>query len=289
LALRRAALLALALLLAGVARAEEALEPDPLRVFLADNPGIRGEELIDVSLGDSVDRVLAFLHNSESGLRLTGLRISELVGGVAMERSSRQLSGRAGADARGSYLVLLSQACDDRQPSPRMRPGSWLYLGGNRLAAWDIVSYGSDCRPVEERFEASSHDAMRVVGEEFFRRQGHGRFRYGALRYDVWDEAFLAPTREATLSLLRARAAASPSDASVQNRYAVALHAAGDRDAALLRLERATSLDPSALDPHRNLAFVHRQRGDRDAAAREEALAASAPAPGPSAGTHLAP
>jgi tetratricopeptide (TPR) repeat protein len=262
-----------------VANAEETAGRNPLRRFLDDNPGTRGEELIDVVPRDSIDRVLAFVHNPDSGVAVSALRVSELVGGVAMERSVADLAGRAGAEARGSYLVLVTQDCDGRQAPPRMQPGSWLFLRQNRLAAWDVVSYGPDCRPLEERVEASDHDAMRVVGEALFRRQGRGRFRYGALRYDDWDEAFVAPTREATLSLLRARAAASPADASVQNHLAVALYAAGDREAAAQRLARASALDPSAPDPHRNLAIVHRQRGDRAAAAREEALAGAASAP----------
>lgn len=271
----RAALALLALLLASPSRADEAPAPDPLQVYLDDNPGMRGEELIDVAAGDSVDRVLAFLHNPESGVEVSALRVTEIVDGVAMERSALQLAGRAGAGTRGSYLVLVTQGCDERQPPPRMRPGSWLLLRANRLAAWDVVIYGSDCRPQQERFEASDHAAMRMVGKELFREQGRGRFRYGALRYDAWEEAFVAPTREATLSLLRARAAASPSDATVQNRFAVALYAAGDREGAEHRLERAVELDPLAPDPHRNLAIVYRQRGDRTAAAREEALAAA--------------
>jgi hypothetical protein len=272
----RAALALLALLFSAAVRADEAPAPDPLQVFLDDNPGTRGEELIDVAAGDSIDRVLAFLHNPESGVALGALRVTELVGGVAMERSPLHLAGRAGADARGSYLVLVTQGCDERQPPPRMRPGSWLFLRANRLAAWDVVAYRADCQPQEERFEASDHAAMRVVGEDLFRAQGRGRFRYGALRYDAWEEAFVAPTREATLSLLRARAAAAPSDAAVQNRFAVALYAAGDREGAERRLERAVELDPLAPDPHRNLAVVYRQRGDRAAAAREEAQAAAA-------------
>jgi len=266
---------ALALAVGAQVRAEGAAERDPLRVYQDENLSLRGEELIDFAAGDSIDRVLACVHNPESGIAVRGLRVSELVNGVAMERRAGDLAGRAGASAQGSYLVLVTQDCDDRQGRPRMRPGSWLYLRGNRLAAWDLVIYAGDCRIVEERTEASDHEAMRVVGEELFRRQGRGRFRYGPLRYDAWDEAFVAPTREATLSLLRAHAAAAPSDASAQNRLAVALYAAGDRDSAAARLERAVELDPGAPEPHRNLAIVYRQRGDRAAAAREEALAAA--------------
>lgn len=249
---------------------------DPLSVFLADHPGIRGEDLIEWNTGDSVDRVLATLHNPESGLTVGALRVSELVHGVAMEREVASLSGRPGAELRGTYLVLLTQPCDDRQAAPRMRPGSWLLLRENRLVAWDVIAYDVDCRVLGERVLAGNHDALRIVGEELFRRLGRGRFRYGALRYDGWDEAFVAPSREAMLSLLRARAAASPSDPSAQNRLAVGLYAAGDREGALQRLERAVELAPGAADPHRNLAILHRQRGDRVAAAREDALAAAA-------------
>ena len=266
------ATLALVVLLAGaVARGAEA--PDALAAYLEDNPGMRGEELIDVAAGDSVDRVLAVLGNPESGIAVRTLRVSEIDGSAGTERSPAALAGRAGAAERGSFLVLLTQDCDDREPPPRMRPGSWLFLRANRLVAWDLAVYGDGCRTREERFEASDHDAMRVVGEALFRGIGRGRFRYGALRYDTFDPAFVAPTREATLSLLRARAAAAPSDAAAQNRLAVALYAAADREAALRRLERAVELDPAAADPHRNLATIYRQRGDREAAEREEALA----------------
>jgi tetratricopeptide (TPR) repeat protein len=278
---------ALALVVGAKARADGGLADDPLRVYRDDNPGLRDEELIDVALGDPVDRVLAFVHNPESGIAVRALRVSEIVNGVAMERRAADLAGRAGASAQGSYLVLVTQDCDERQTRPRARPGSWLFLRGNRLAAWDLAVYGPDCRIVEERAEASDHDVMRVVGEELFRQQGRGRFRYGPLRYDTWDEAFVAPTRPATLSLLRAHAAAAPTDAAAQNRLAVALYAAGDREGAVARLERAVELDPSAAEPHRNLAVVYRQRGDRAAAAREEALAEASSKP--AVGTERAP
>ncbi len=266
-------------LLGAAAKADEAPEPDPLQVFLDDNPGVRGEDLIDVSPGDSIDRVLAFVHNPESGVTLAGLRVTQFGVGAPEDRPASELAGRRGADARGSFLVRVTQPCDDVQPAPRMQPGSWLVLRENALAAWDVLLYGADCRPRQERVEASDHEAMRVVGESVFRPLGRGRFRYGPLRYETFDEAFVAPTREATLSLLRARAAAAPSDAAVQNRLAVGLYAAGDRDAAVRRLERAAEIDPSSPDPHRNLAIAHRLRGDRGASAREEGLARDAEPP----------
>lgn len=250
--------------------------PDPLHAYLAANPSVRGEELIDVSAGDGVDRVLAVIHNPDSGLVLRALRVSEIRGGVALERSPEELAGAAGQASQASFLILVTQSCDDRQPRPRMLPGSWIFLRENALVAFDVVRYAPDCRITEERSLAADHDALRVVGEQLFRKLGRGRFRYGALQYDVWDDAFAAPTREATLSLLRARAASDPDDGSVQNRLAVALHAAGERDAAFERLQRAAALDPGAAAPHRNLAAVHRQRGEREEAARQDALAAAA-------------
>lgn len=262
-----------ALLVAASVRAEPALAPDPLQVFLGEHPGMRGEDLIDVALGDSIDRILAVVHNPESGMVVSALRVSEITGSSGTERSPAALAGRAGAETKGSYLVLVTQDCDENQVSPEMRPGSWLFLRANRLVAFDVVGYADDCRVREERSDASDHDAMRVVGEALFRRIGRGRFRYGALRYDTFEPAFVAPTREATLSLLRARVAEAPDDAAAQNRLAVALYAAGDREGARRRLERAVELDPSARDPHLNLAIVHRQRGDRAAAEREESLA----------------
>ncbi len=283
--MKRAAFLGLGLLLGVTTAVAEPADRDPLRAFLEDNPGTRGEELIDFALGDSIDRVLAVAHNPESGLAARAVGILDVSGSAAIDRSVAAFVGGAGASARGSYLLLLTQDCDDRQPPPRMRPGGWLYLSGNQLAAFDVVSYGPDCRAAEERFETSSHDAMRVVGEQLFRRVGRGRFRYGALRYDTWDDAFAAPTREATLSLLRGHAAAAPEDSSVQNRFAVGLYASGDPEAASQRLLRAEQLDPTARDPHRNLAHVYRQRGDRAGAAREEALASPRPVPSVGSGS----
>lgn len=274
----RAALAALMLVVGAVARADEAPPPTPLEVFLDDNPGARGEDLIDVTAGDGIDRVLAFVHNPESGIALAAIRVTQFGVGPPLERSPSELAGRQGSDARGSFLVQVTQPCDDAQPPPRMQPGSWLFLQDNALAAWDVIVYGPDCNPRQEIVEASDHSVMRTVGEALFRHIGRGRFRYGPLRYEAFDEAFVAPTREATLSLLRARAAAAPSDVSVQNRLAVGLHAAGDREAALRRLQRAVEIDPSAPDPHRNLAIAHRLRGDREAAAREEAMARDAAA-----------
>jgi hypothetical protein len=276
---KRTASFGLALFLGIATAAGEPAERDPLRAFLEDNPGTHGEELIDFGLGDSVDRVLAVVHNPESGLATRAVGILDVSGSASIDLGVAGLTGRPGAEARGSYLLFVTQDCDDRQPLPRMRPGGWLYLSGNRLAAFDVVSYGPDCRVAEERFETSSHDAMRVVGERLYRRLGRGRFRYGALRYDTWDDAFAAPTREATLSLLRGHAAAAPDDPAVQNRFAVGLYASGDREGASQRLLRAEHLDPAARDPHRNLAHVYRQRGDRAGAAREEALASPTSAP----------
>lgn len=273
----RSALLALALIgvLAAPARADDPPGPDPLAAFLEANPGVRGEDLVVVASGDRVDRVLAVLHNPESGLAAQGVRVVALDGNVQTDRGPEELAGPAGASASETFLVLVTQECDDRQPPPRMRPGGWLLLRANRLAAWDVPVYGPDCRVQGEQVEASDHEAMRQVGEAHFRRLGRGRFRYGTLRYDAWDDAFAAPTREATLSLLRAHAVAAPEDGAAQNRLAVALYAAGERDAALERLRRASRLQARGADAHRNLAAVYRQRGQKDEAAQQEALAGS--------------
>lgn len=281
----RLALVVLATCASVTATADDGSASDPLEIYLTSHPGTRGEDLIEIDLGDPIDRVLAVVHNPESGLATEGVRVAELAGGVQADRAPEELAGVAGAGMAGSFLVLITQDCDERQPPPRVRPASWLLLRSNRVAAYDVVVYGPGCSTAEERFETSDHAAMRIVGEEWFRKLGRGRFRYGALRYDTWDDAFAAPTREATLSILGAHAAASPDDALVQNRLAVALHAQGERDAAFERLQRATRLDPGATDPHRNLAWIYRQRGQKEEALREETLASQGPPSAPGVST----
>lgn len=202
--------------------------------------------------------------------------VAELVGGVAFERDVSSLAADPAQAKTGSFLVTVTQPCDDRRSRPRMRPGSWLFIRDGGLVAFDLLVYEADCAIAGEWVLASDHDALRVVGEQLFRRLGRGRFRYGSLQYEFWDDAFAAPTREATLSLLRADAAANPDDGETHNRLAVALHASGDREAAFDRLRRAARLDPTLPCVHWNLASLHRQRGEKGEAAREEAIAEGA-------------
>jgi len=173
-----------------------------------------------------------------------------------------------------TYLVDITQKCDSPVVSEEGKAfTSWFYLPGGQLAAWDVQTYGPGCRLEPRLFETSDHEAMRSVGRALFRPAGRGRFRYGALRYRSWDDAFGAPTREATLSLLRKQGLEQPTSARAQNDLAVGLYAAGQRDAAIETLGHAAQLASEWDLPHENLALALRERGDRTGAEREAQLA----------------
>ena len=118
-----------------------------------------------------------------------------------------------------------------------------------------------------------------------FSRARRGRFHYGPLAYEEWNEAFASPTPVGMLSRLQATARERPHDARAQNRLAVGQYALGQRKAAVGALERAVRLASSWPVPHRNLAITYRQQGDLDAAAeaseRAEWLARTAVGAGP--------
>jgi hypothetical protein len=234
-------------------------------------PDLEAADLLDVSLGDSLARVLAVVHNEAVGAQPTRVRILELSGHDPLEVPD---PGRDAETSRRSFFVAVASACA-RPPRPGGAPDfdSWFFLPANALAAWSLQTYTGDCRPEPPLVETSDHEAMRVVGDRFFRRVGRGRFPYGPLRYEDWDDAFAAPSRKAALSLLQARAVARPRDARAQNRLAVALYAAGERDGAIQALRRAAELDPAWDLPHRNLAVVHQHRGETAAADHESRLA----------------
>jgi hypothetical protein len=260
---------ALALVLvAGAASAS-----DPYQAYRAAHPGLAEEDLLDVERGDDLARVLAVLHNPDAGVGPQRLRVRELGrgGGRSLDVASLLVPGAA--PAKGVVLVDLKQACD-KSTTGDTGFTSWLYLRDDRLVAWDLETYGPACRPAPRSAEALDHDALRDVGATLFRPAGRGAFRYGVLAYDEWDDAFAAPTRTATLSLLQQEADAAPADARAQQRLAVGLQAAGDRERARRALERAAALDPAWRMPVENLVTVLALSGDRDAlAAAEKRLA----------------
>jgi hypothetical protein len=245
-------------------------------------------EIEELAPGDDLQRVLSFLRHPESGVGPARVRVRALTAdGVRELRLDGTDAGAAPpADA---YLVDLTQECDTRSSAPDEAPfTSWLFLPANRLAAWDVQVYAPGCQPEPRLFEASDHGAMRRVGQTLFRPAHSGRFRYGTLVYTQWEDAFAAPSREATLSLLKKRALEHPGSGRAQNELAVGLYAAGERDAALAALARAVQLAPDWDVPHDNLAIAHRQRGDLPAAEREARLAEALRAPAVGSGPHLA-
>ncbi len=243
-------------------------------------------EIDDLAPGDDLQRVLSFLRHPESGVGRARVRVRVLTADGVREL---RLDGTGAVPPADAYLVDLTQECDNRSASTGEAPfTSWLFLPGNRLAAWDVQVYAPDCQPEPRLFEASDHDVMRRVGQTLFRPARSGRFRYGTLVYTQWDDAFAAPTREATLSLLKKRALEHPGSGRAQNALAVGLYAAGERDAALAALARAVQLAPDWDVPHDNLAIAHRQRGDLSAAEREARLAEALRAPAERSGSHLA-
>lgn len=285
------ALIAAALALAWAAHAGSALADDPYRAYRAAHPALAEEDLLDVARGDDLARVLAVVHNPDARIAPERVRVRELGRGGGRAVGIDEALAPGGALASGAVLVDLTQACDtiagagaaakasaERRTGPASASGgasgpdftSWLYLRGGRLVAWDLESYGPGCRAAARSVEALDHDALREVGATLFRPAGRGPFRYGVLAYDEWDDAFAAPTRTATLTLLQQGADAAPADARAQQRLAVGLQAAGDREGARRALERAMALAPSWRLPAENLVAVLGLSGDREALARAE-------------------
>jgi hypothetical protein len=262
---RRLAGLGLALLLAlllGVAAAAT----DPYLAYRSAHPEVGEDELLEVSAGDELERVLAVLHHPDAGF-----------GPVTLDlwRVDREGATPVGLDAARSLpgSAALLGALRQRCPEAAARPppfGSWFYLEDGRLAAWSLQPFTAACRREPALVEASDHRVMRVVGERLFRRTRRGEFRYGPLAYEEWSDAFAEPTRDAMLSRLQVDASEHSDDPQAQVRLAAGLYAVGERAGAVSALERAAALAPGWALPQRNLAVVHRQRGqlaDADAAA----------------------
>jgi len=267
--IRRALAVALVVGLPATAQASV----DPFHAYRAWKPGVADEELLEVAAGDSLARVLAVIYNPDAGVGPRRVRVSELAASGPVERDPESLAGEPGDSAKGTFLVSVTQSCDASRGADSHALGSWFYLPRNRLQAWQLQPYAAGCRAESPLFEASDHEAMRVVGEALFRPARRGTFRYGALLYDEWDDAFGAATREAMLSLLRAGLAGHEHDARAYNRLAVGLYAAGETHDALAALRRAARFEPAWGLPHRNLSVIYLRLGDREAAARERQLA----------------
>jgi len=245
-------------------------------------------EIDELAKGDDLQRVLSFLRHPESGVGPARVRVRALTASgvreLRLDGSDVNMASPAEA-----YLVDLTQKCDTRASAPDEAPfTSWLFLPGNRLAAWDVQVYAPGCQAEPRLFEASDHEVMRRVGQTLFRPARAGRFRYGPLEYTQWNDAFAAPTRDATLSLLRKLTLEHPGSGRAQNELAVGLYAAGDRDAALAALARAVQLAPDWDVPHDNLAIAHRQRGELPAAEREAQRAEALRVPAVVSGPRLA-
>jgi hypothetical protein len=238
-------------------------QDDAVRAWLATHPGVAEEDLLAISPGDDLDRVLIVLSNPDAGFSPLRVRVREAVAGGLREWSAAEVADAAHA-GRGTFLVEITPRCD----RPGEDPGGWVYLREGRAVAFDVQSFGRGCRPEAPGFEASDHAALRDVGSWLYRPAGRGRFRYGALIFDEWNEAFAAPTREAMLSLLQQEADRNPGDARAQQRLAVALDAVSQRDRARALLERAAMLDPVWRLPLENLRALHALRGERASVAR---------------------
>jgi len=282
-------LIAAALALSLAAGADAAGAADPWKVYQDRHPGLAEEDLLDVARGDDLPRVLAILHNPDAGFGPTRVRVRDLGGGRVLAQDD-VLAPNA-APATGPVLVDVTQSCDTEGAARGTGFTSWIFLRDDRVVAWDLQSYGAACRPEPRSFDALDHAAMREVGVALFRPAERGPFRYGVLAYDEWDDAFAAPTRTATLSLLQQRADASPGDARAQQRLAVGLQAASDREGARRALERAADLDPTWRLPLENLVALYALAGDREGVSRVERrlseLGVAAPPPGPATRTPL--
>jgi hypothetical protein len=242
-------------------------------------------EPVEFAAGDDLAQVLAFLRHPESGIGAARLRVQILSATGSTPLPPESLAPGKSDFPPATYLVDVTQKCDLRGSSGEEKAfTSWFYLPDGQLAAWDVQTYGPGCRTEPRLFETSDHDAMRSVGRALFRPTRVGRFRYGALLYRSWDDAFSAPTREAMISLLRKQVLQQPSNARAQNELAVGLYADGQRDIAIETLEHAAQLAPDWDLPHENLALALRERGELTAAERESQLAESLRKPGAAPG-----
>ena len=241
-------------------------EDDFFRSYLERHPEVSEDELIEVGAGDRLDRALAVIHHPDLGLDPLAADLSCIEGAATTELDLRETL--ADSASAGDLFFAVRQPCRGGSPGPGEPAfGSWLFLPEGRLSAWSLQPFGPGCRPEDPMVEASDHAVMQQIGMAVFRPLRRGNFRYGPLAYQVWDDAFAAPTPVAMLGRLETAAAARPRDAHAWNRYAVGLFATGERDAAVEALGRAAKLEPGWSLPHWNLAIAHLHRGDLKAAA----------------------
>jgi hypothetical protein len=248
---------------------------DPYAAYVTSHPGVEADDLLMVTRGDSIGRALAVIHHPDGGHRPAEVRIRVFGGPEPGTVAPDRLSGAAGDAPGRSYLVEVTHECVD-SARPESSFESWLFLPDNRLAAWDLQSFEPGCRPDAAQFDANDHAAMREVADVLYRAAGRGRFRYGALTYDEWDDAFASPTRASLIALLQKAATERPRDARALLRLAVGLHANGERESAIRILHRAAQLDPAWALPQVDLAVAYRQLGDRASAERALRLAREA-------------
>lgn len=238
---------------------------DPFDRYRAKHPGVEPVELLEPMLGEPLLRTLAVVFHPEAGFRPQDTWWIEEHGSLAPQRGLDALVTRLEGLEPGrpdGVIVAFRQAC-----ALQDGPSSWIYGGADGLRAFSLTPFDADCRAGDELVEASDHEAMRVVGVRLFRPRGRGAFRYGPLRYEVWDEAFAAPSSVAMLTVLEAKLRAAPDDPGARNRYAVALYAEGRRDEAIAVLRQAVATTPEWPRPALNLATALRQRGDLEGAA----------------------
>ncbi len=270
--------LALAVLLLTAASAS-----DPYQRYRAAHPGEGEEDLFEVAAGDSLDRVLAVVHHPELGVDPEQVAFYRIDGPALLPLPGPP---EAASDGAGPLFVAVRQRCTPSLEGAHAPVfSSWFLLRDGALTAWSLQPYDPACRPEAPQFQAEDHADMRLVGGVVFRRSGVGPFRYGALQYRTWDDAFSAPTREGMLSRLEAAHRARPDDPGALNRLAVGLYAAGERDRALELLRRATERAPASPVPLRNLVVALRHRGELAEAAalsvRADALEGPAVGSGP--------
>jgi len=237
--------------------------------YLKKHPEVSEDDLLEVRAGDQADRALAVIYHPDLGLDPVGVDLFQIDGAAAIKLEFQGTLPELAST--GDLFVAVRQRCRAGFPGPGEPAfGSWLYLPAGRLTAWSLQPFAQGCRSEDPIVEASDHEVMRLLGQAVFRPLRRGNFRYGPLAYQIWDDAFAAPTPVTMISRLQNAAAARPGDSGVHNRLAVGLFAIGDRDAAVKALHRAAELEPGWSLPHRNLAIAHLHRGDLAAAAREQ-------------------